>query len=256
VSPRKNLVHQTGERWRPPIFTQRSGAPALVLAAVRRYFDLQAGSIWRDLTNEIPNVRGTLLDVGCGAQPYRSLVPAGTTYLGIDSEDAKLFGYQMPDTRYYAGDVWPVDDDSVDCVLATETLEHVPDPRVFLAQARRCLRASGRLILTVPFSARWHFIPHDYWRFTPSGLRLLLEEAGFSNIAVYARGNETTVACYKAMALYLSAADFREKPWPRRLIALVAVPLLPLFIALASVANLSFRSEGGDDCLGYTVVAS
>jgi hypothetical protein len=30
---------------------------------------------------------------------------------------------------------------------------------------------------------------------------------------------------------------------------------LPLFIVLAVVANLSLRSRGGDDCLGYTVVA-
>jgi hypothetical protein len=30
---------------------------------------------------------------------------------------------------------------------------------------------------------------------------------------------------------------------------------LPLFVLLAIVANLSLRSRGGDDCLGYTVLA-
>jgi len=256
VSPRKNLVFQTSEGWRPPLFARRSGPAAFALAALRRYFDLQAGSIWNDLAGELPRVRGTVLDVGCGAQPYRSLVATGTAYIGIDSEDARLFGYQMPDTRYYAGDVWPIDDDSVDCVLATETLEHVPDPRVFLAQARRCLRSQGTLLLTVPFAARWHFIPYDYWRFTPSGLRILLEDAGFSNIAVYARGNELTVACYKAMALFLIAADPRKKAWQSRLRALAILPLVPAFVALAFIANFSLRAPGGDDCLGYTVVAS
>jgi hypothetical protein len=36
----------------------------------------------------------------------------------------------------------------------------------------------------------------------------------------------------------------------------MAVPVLPLFILLAAIANVSLRREGGDDCLGYTVVAS
>ena len=69
---------------------------------------------------------------------------------------------------------------SVENVLATETLEHVSRPVRFLAEARRCLSPGGRLMLTVPFAARWHYIPHDYWRFTPSGLRQLLTDAGFN----------------------------------------------------------------------------
>ena len=81
--------------------------------------------------------------------------------------------------------------------------EHVPEPGAFLAEASRCLRPGGRLLLTVPFAARWHYIPHDYWRFTPSGLERLLSAAGFRDAAIYARGNSLTVACYKAMALML-----------------------------------------------------
>jgi SAM-dependent methyltransferase len=256
MSLRKNLVEQSEEGWRPPLFTQRSGKIWQAVAAVRRFFDLQAGSIWTDLAAELPRCKGTVLDVGCGAQPYRPLIAPDASYIGIDSEDAKHFGYEMPDTRYFGGDLWPVEDRSVDCVLATETLEHIPDPRRFLSEARRCLRPGGTLLLTVPFSARWHFIPHDYWRFTPSGLRILLTESGFSNIEVFARGNEVTVVCYKAMAIVLKAIAPQQRGWGNRLKALMAVPVLPLFILLAAIANVSLRREGGDDCLGYTVVAS
>jgi len=42
--------------------------------------------------------------------------------------------------------------------------------------------------MTVPFSARWHFIPARYWRFTPSGLNIVLSNAGFTTIEVFARG--------------------------------------------------------------------
>ena len=64
-------------------------------------------------------------------------------------------------------------------------MEHVPEPAGFLAEASRCLRPGGRLLLTVPFAARWHYIPHDYWRFTPSALERLLSAAGFDRIAIY-----------------------------------------------------------------------
>ncbi len=86
-----------------------------------------------------------------------------------------------------------------DTVLCTETLEHVLDPPGFLAEAKRSLRPGGRLILTVPFAARWHYVPFDYWRFTPSGIKHLLSESGFTEIKVYRRGNALTVACYKVI---------------------------------------------------------
>jgi SAM-dependent methyltransferase len=201
--------------------------------------------------------RGTLVDVGCGAQPYRRLIPPETTYIGLDTEESEAhFGYAIPDVRRIAPDgLWPVDDRQADVVLATETLEHVADPDTFLDQAYRCLRPGGRLILTVPFAARWHYIPHDYWRFTPSGLRLLLERARFTDIAVQGRGNERTVACYKLLALLLPIAFPQAHPGSLRVRPL-AVLILPLIVVLAVLGNRSLRMPPGDDCLGYTVFAT
>ena len=195
--------------------------------------------------------------MGCGAQPYRPLVHRDASYLGIDTVEAKAhFGYEMPDTSYFSGEVWPVADNSVDFVLATETLEHVFDSRGFLGQARRCLKSGGAMLLTVPFAARWHFIPYDYWRFTPSSLQLLLEACGFSEVRVYARGNAGTVACYKMMALILRLlAPQNVGLLAALLLRLAGVVCLPLFLVLAVVANLSLLGRGGDDCLGYTVLA-
>jgi SAM-dependent methyltransferase len=248
---RKNQVERTSadERWRPIACTD--------IAPVRRFFDLQSGTIWRDLRGEISHVHGTLVDVGCGAQPYRKLLPKTVTYIGIDTADAlRLFGYHTPDTRYYDGEHWPLEDESADVVLATETLEHVKEPDRFLREANRCLRVGGRLILTVPFAARWHFIPADYWRFTPSGLLHLLSVAGFTHVVVHARGNALTVACYKAMALCTRFIMPQEKSRLRSaFFRVIGLALAPAFIALALIGNLSLQSEGGDDCLGYSVVA-
>ena len=163
----------------------------------------------------------------------------------------------MPDTTYYDGERWPIHDATVDVVLSTETLEHVPDPPQYLAEAFRCLKPGGELILTVPFAARWHFIPHDYWRFTPSGLRRLLSAAGFTEIAVFARGNAVTVACYKVMALLLRfVMPQTDARWKSLVLRFIGALTLPLLLLLALFANISLAFDGGDDCLGYTVVAS
>jgi SAM-dependent methyltransferase len=254
---RENLVERTNETWRPPLLTPPAGKLERAASSARRFFDVQAGSIWRDLAPELRGLRGTLLDVGCGAQPYRPLLAVGVEYIGIDIAEAEeRFGYAMPETRYFTGGAWPVEDGAVDTVLATETLEHVVDPPAFIHEAYRCLRPGGRLILTVPFAARWHFAPYDYWRFTPSSLALLLSEGGFVEQRVYARGNALTVAAYKTIALVVPLLLPQRGTRAKRIASFAAgVPGIPVVIVAAIIANLSLRSAGGDDCLGYTVVA-
>ena len=113
------------------------------------------------------------------------------------------------------------------------------------------------MILTVPFAARWHYIPYDFWRFTPSGLKTVLTESGFAVPVVYARGGEVTVACYKVMALILMLL-LGEFQWlPIKLCArVIGCVSLPLLVCLAVIGQWSLRSRGGNDCLGYTVLVS
>ena len=253
---RENLALRQGERWRPPAFVPVVTRLDRIMASVRRFFDLQAGSLWRDLSPVLSRAEGTVVDVGCGAQPYRGLLPAGTRYVGLDTENALAdFGYSIPDALAIPGDgSWPVKTGEADLVLATETLEHVDEPDAFLAEAHRLLTSGGRLIITVPFAARWHYIPHDYWRFTPTSLRMLLERAGFTDVVVNGRGNETTVACYKVMALLLPLVLPQDVDGSPR-IRPVGLLVFPLVLALATIANVSLGRPAGDDCLGYTVYA-
>ncbi len=254
---RANLADRQGDRWRPPALEPGRTPAARALASVRRFFDLQAGSVWQDVAAEAEHWRGKVIDVGCGAQPYRTLLPAGTQYVGLDIEQAEqAFGYATPDTIHFDGGSWPAGTHDADVVLCTEVLEHVLEPRKLLAEAYAALRPGGRLLLTVPFAARWHFVPHDYWRFTPSSLKHLLEDAGFQQVWVRARGDELTVACYKALALLLPfLMPQGASPVKSLALRVLASPTIPLFVVLAAVANLSLRRAGGDDCLGYTVTA-
>lgn len=201
-------------------------------------------------------MQGAIVDVGCGAQPYRGLLPEAAQYIGLDTADAlEHFGYAMPDVRTISSDgSWPLEDGGADLVLATETLEHVPDSAAFLAEAMRVLRPGGRLVMTVPFAARWHYIPHDYWRFTPASLKMLLEGAGFSQVVVHGRGNATTVVCYKMIGWLLTVILPQTKTRSLRP-RLAAVPLSPLVFLLALIANRSLSQPAGDDTLGYTTFA-
>jgi len=252
------MVEAKEEKWRPPLFLSPDNRWSGVVARLRRFFDLQAGSIWNDLACLLPHAAGAVLDVGCGAQPYRGLFSSAAHYRGIDADTAKShFGYEVPDTVYYEGDIWPVADASVDFILCTETLEHILEPNQFLREARRCLRPGGSILLTIPFAARWHYIPYDYWRITPSGLQHLLCGCGFMETRVYARGNAGTVACYKMMAvilpLLMPASSTPIARWTRRLLG---TPLIPFVIILAAVGNWTLHGRGGDDCLGYTVLST
>ena len=142
---RTNMLESPPERWRPPLLSNPAGGKLeRSLAALRRFFDIQAGSVWRDVAAVLPDVRGRVLDVGSGAQPYRSLVHPDATYTAIDTEGAKPhFGYEAPDTRYFGGEVWPVEDASIDFIICTETLEHVLNTKQFLAEASRSLRSGA-----------------------------------------------------------------------------------------------------------------
>jgi SAM-dependent methyltransferase len=255
---RLNLLDQPGEAWQPPAFHRAISWSSRILAACRRFPDLQASSIWSDLIGLLSHCRGTVLDVGCGAQPYRSLFPRDVQYSGIDTVNAaEHFGYSVPDTTYFSGTVWPVASGTVDTVIATETLEHVEDPRQFLSEARRVLKNDGWILLTVPFSARWHYIPQDYWRFTPSGLRILLESSGFETPVVYGRGNEMTVACYKVMTLlFMLLMGTFEHSLLKAAARLTGLLLTPVLFGLAIIGQLTLRMRSGNDCLGYTVIAA
>jgi hypothetical protein len=126
-----------------------------------------------------------------------------------------------------------------------------------LNELKRALAPRGRLILTVPFAARWHFVPYDYWRFTPSGLKLLLQQAGFSDVRVYARGGALAVAGYKVLGFVLVLlAGYGCRGVAAALARLTGLCLLPLAVLAALCGNLGLKFPGtAEDTLGYTVLA-
>ena len=132
------------------------------------------------------HARGRLLDVGCGAMPFRSVVdPYVSTYDGLDVVD------RTGDLSFIgdAQDMSAIAQDSYDAVLISEVLEHLPEPSKALEEIRRVLRDHGVVILTAPHLSRLHEIPFDYTRWTSWGLEHLLQSNGFEVISVRSTGN-------------------------------------------------------------------
>jgi len=145
-------------------------------------FWLSRRALYASLREYAPRLTGTVLDFGCGSTPYRGLLTAATRYIGLE--------YDSPDNRrhkradiFYDGLTIPLEDGSLDNVLSTQTIEHVPNPARIVAEWRRILRPGGKLLMTVPFMWPEHEMPHDFQRYTTNGLRKLLEENGFEVLA-------------------------------------------------------------------------
>jgi SAM-dependent methyltransferase len=170
-----------------------------------------------------------LLDVGCGASPYRSLVDADV-YVGVDHAppvDRAVPGRVVGDATSL-----PVRDSAFDAVLCTEVIEHVTDERHLAAELARVAVPGAELLLTSPFVHGPHELPRDFRRLTPLGLVAVLEGAGWEVGRMTAIGGPFVVAVDSAVRW----ADSLARRVARR---------LPGGVALARVTRLSTLVQQG-----------
>jgi SAM-dependent methyltransferase len=84
-----------------------------------------------------------------------------------------------------------------DVVICEQVLEHVADPWAAASNLRELSAPGGHVIVSTPFLVRVHEVPlflmKDYWRFTPRGLRTLLEGVGLEVATVGSWGNRQCV---------------------------------------------------------------
>jgi SAM-dependent methyltransferase len=131
------------------------------------------------------HVKGTVLDAGAGdLNGRRLLAPYCSKYVSIDIERRSPELDYLGDVR----DMKQFADESFDTVYTSQVLEHVAEPWRALGEFHRVLRPGGRLIVQVPFLGGLHEEPYDFFRYTPFGLRSLLESAKFTIAAERRQG--------------------------------------------------------------------
>jgi SAM-dependent methyltransferase len=139
----------------------------------------------RDVVRELgPRyLRGRLVDIGCGYKPYeRDLRGIVSEHVGVDYEQTPydLSRVDIVATAYSV----PVADDSFDCALATEVLEHLEDPVAAVSEWLRIVRPGGHLLVTTPFIWGIHDEPRDFYRYSPFGLRHVMESGGWEVVEI------------------------------------------------------------------------
>jgi SAM-dependent methyltransferase len=81
-------------------------------------------------------------------------------------------------------------DGEVGTALCLDTLEHCEDPMAAARELRRVVApAGGTVLISSVMLMPIHGYPSDYWRFTPDGLRLLLN--GFDDVDAAGMGDPT-----------------------------------------------------------------
>ncbi len=237
------------------------------------WVDLQWSLTTSDLRQVGSRARGRMLDVGCGCRPYeRIFEPYVSEYVGLElettfAETMASSGSRQPDV-YYDGRRIPFEDSCFDTVLSIQVLEHTPEPQRLLNEMARVLRPDGLLILSAPFSFRLHEEPHDYWRFSPHGLRYMCTKAGLELTELHPQGRLFSVLGHKlnsflafqvgsiaelAQALGKLTQESRRTD-RARLLLLPAI--LPAMAAISTAARVLDRIwPDGTEALSYMVLA-
>jgi SAM-dependent methyltransferase len=119
-----------------------------------------------------------VLDAGAGEARHRKYFRRGR-YVALDSASGdSAWDYSRIDIRGDLENI-PLRSDSVDRILCMVVLEHTRNPHQVLLEFARVLKPEGMLVMVVPFLWEEHQAPHDYFRFTQYGVRLLFESSPF-----------------------------------------------------------------------------
>jgi len=241
------------EGFRPYSNTPPTGLAGKLKFYGRMVLDLQILTIYRDLRDVVPAFKGNVLDVGCGQSPYRFLLDGRQTkYFGIDIADAGKFDYQNPDISRFGGEAIPFDDNQFDAMICTEVLEHVQNYQKLADEIHRVMKPGATGIVTIPWSARCHYIPWDFFRYTPSSLKAMFGR--FSMVRVTSRGTDICSIANKVIVIWFrNLLPGRLWRWLFVPIWIALSPVLIFIVVLAHFA-LWFHLGSDDDPLGYTVI--
>lgn len=244
-----------------------------VVRATSDWVDLQWSLTLETLEEAAPHAKGRLLDVGCGNKPYEHLFsPFVTEYVGVEHDATFSLtrassGGRGPDVTY-DGERLPFGDRSFDTVLNVQVLEHTPHPTELMREMSRVLKDDGRLILSAPFQFRLHEEPHDYFRYSPHGLKSLCADVGLEMVEVRPMGSLWSVIGHK-LNTYLALRVARMGGLAQALgklsheapssasVRYWTLPFVgPAMLAVSTAARvmdrLAFEPE---ESLGYVVIA-
>ena len=127
--------------------------------------------------------KGTLVDLGCGEAPHKNyFLQYADQYIGVDWTKTlhNSKSYIISDLNKKI----EVEDNFADTIISLSVMEHLCEPQIFLNESYRILKNDGTIILGVPWMWWIHEAPHDYFRYTPYGLKYMFKKAGYKDIQI------------------------------------------------------------------------
>ncbi|MGB0975236.1 MAG: class I SAM-dependent methyltransferase [Flavobacteriaceae bacterium] len=184
--------------------------------------------------------KGQLLDIGCGKMPYKSLLYNNASidsYTGLDIDTALQYDEKIDADVVWDGTKMPFDDAQFNCAMATEVLEHCPDPELVLKETYRVLKNDGVLFFTVPYLWPLHETPNDQYRYTPFALRRHLEQSGFKHVDISALGG-WHAAMAQMLGLWLRRSPMSSRK--RHYLSKLMFPVYKYLIRKDNAENVEF----------------
>ena len=125
-------------------------------------------------------IKKKILDIGAGEIPFK------TFYKNLDVTTCDIQNNSTNSIDFIIGTdgYLPFKDNSYDAIFLFDVLEHIKNDVVFISECNRILNKGGFIIATIPFMYRFHEIPYDFRRYTPSGLTNIFTNASFKNIDI------------------------------------------------------------------------
>lgn len=135
----------------------------------------------KNLNSITHEVDGTILDIGCGTKPYRSMFNS-PNYIGLEIDTPEKREQAFAD-YFYEGKIFPFADNQFDSIVSFQVFEHIEHLDDVMKEIQRVLRPGGKILITVPFVWEEHETPYDFRRFTSYGLISFLEKNNFKCVS-------------------------------------------------------------------------
>ena len=185
---------------------------------------------------------GKILDVGCGKMPYKKYILENskvTEYIGLDIDDALIYDKKIKPDYTWDGIRMPFENDTFECAIGTEVLEHCPNPEIILKEIYRVLKPGGVFLFTVPFLWNLHEVPHDEYRYTPFSLERHLKNSGFRDVTIKATGG-WHASMAQMLGLWVRRSPMRHKK--RQLLSWLVKPAIKYLISLDKPERVQFKN--------------
>ena len=119
----------------------------------------------------------TLYDVGCGEKPFAGFLRDRVArHIGVDV-DYGFYDAGHIDLVGSADDL-PLEAGSVEAILSSQVIEHLPDPDKAIAEAARVLKPGGLMFLSYPYLYPIHAPPWDFARLSQFAMDRMLATHG------------------------------------------------------------------------------